>query len=75
MGYSLGAATALRLAIQHPSLVRRLVLTSFPCRRDGWFPESLAGMDQMGSQLAPMPAAVIPFLDEPALEPPAPFGQ
>jgi pimeloyl-ACP methyl ester carboxylesterase len=54
MGYSLGAATALRLAIQHPSLVRRLVLTSFPCRRDGWFPESLAGMDQMGSQLAPM---------------------
>jgi pimeloyl-ACP methyl ester carboxylesterase len=47
MGYSFGAATALRLAIQHPSLVRRLVLTSIPCRREGWFPESLAGMDQM----------------------------
>jgi pimeloyl-ACP methyl ester carboxylesterase len=54
MGYSFGAATALRLAIQHPSLVRRLVLTSIPCRRDGWFPESLAGMDQMGSQQAGM---------------------
>ena len=52
MGYSFGAATALRLAIQHPSLVRRLVLTSIPCRRDGWFPESVAGMDQMGSQQA-----------------------
>ena len=52
MGYSLGAATALRTAIQHPGLVRRLVLVSQPCRRDGWYPESLAGMDQMGSQLA-----------------------
>jgi len=54
MGYSFGAGTALRTAIQHPDLVRRLVITSFPCRRDGWFPESLAGMDQMGSQLAGM---------------------
>jgi len=52
MGYSFGAATALRTAIQHPGLVRRLVLVSQPCRRDGWYPESLAGMDQMGSQLA-----------------------
>jgi pimeloyl-ACP methyl ester carboxylesterase len=54
MGYSFGAGVALRTAIQHPDLVRRLVITSFPCRRDGWFPESLAGMDQMGSQLAGM---------------------
>ena len=54
MGYSFGAGTALRTAIQHPDLVRRLVITSFPCRRDGWFPESLAGMDQMGAQLAGM---------------------
>jgi pimeloyl-ACP methyl ester carboxylesterase len=52
MGYSLGGATALRTAIQHPHLVRRLVIVSAPCRRDGWYPESLAGMDQMGSQLA-----------------------
>jgi pimeloyl-ACP methyl ester carboxylesterase len=54
MGYSFGAATALRTAIQHPGLVRRLVVTSFPFRRDGWYPESRAGMDQMGSQLAEM---------------------
>jgi pimeloyl-ACP methyl ester carboxylesterase len=54
MGYSLGAGAALRTAIQHPDLVRRLVVVSDACKRDGWYPESLAGMDQMGSQLAPM---------------------
>jgi pimeloyl-ACP methyl ester carboxylesterase len=54
MGYSFGGATALRTAIQHPGLVRRLVIVSVPCRRDGWYPESLAGMEQMGSQLADM---------------------
>jgi len=52
MGYSFGGATALRTAIQHPHLVRRLVVVSVPCQRDGWYPESLAGMDQMGSHLA-----------------------
>ena len=52
MGYSFGAATAVRTAIQHPVLVRRLVIVSLPFRRDGWYPESRAGMDQMGSQLA-----------------------
>jgi pimeloyl-ACP methyl ester carboxylesterase len=54
MGYSFGAGTALRTAIQHPDLVRRLVIVSFPFRRDGWYPESLAGMDQMGAQAAEM---------------------
>ena len=54
MGYSFGAATALRTAIQHPDLVRRLMVTSIPCRRGGWYPESLAGMDAMGSALAGM---------------------
>src|SRR6516165_4138644 len=33
MGYSLGAGTALRTAIQHPALVRRLVIVSHPVRR------------------------------------------
>ena len=54
MGYSFGAAAALRAAVQHPHLVRRLVIASIPYRRDGWYPESLADMDQMGSQLAGM---------------------
>jgi pimeloyl-ACP methyl ester carboxylesterase len=52
MGYSLGAATALRIVIQHPDLVRRLVIVSHPVRRDGWFPQSLAGFDQMGPAFA-----------------------
>jgi pimeloyl-ACP methyl ester carboxylesterase len=52
LGYSLGGHTALRLAIQHPALVRRLVLVSTPCRRDGDFPDVLAAMDAMGPELA-----------------------
>ena len=52
MGYSFGAGTALRTAIQHPDLVRRLVIVSHPVRHDGWFPESLAGFDQMGPAFA-----------------------
>jgi pimeloyl-ACP methyl ester carboxylesterase len=52
LGYSLGAQTALRLAIQHPALVRRLVLISTPCRRTGNFPDVLAAMDAMGPELA-----------------------
>jgi pimeloyl-ACP methyl ester carboxylesterase len=52
MGYSLGAGTALRTAIQHPALVRRLAIVSHPVRQDGWFPESLAGFDQMGPAFA-----------------------
>jgi pimeloyl-ACP methyl ester carboxylesterase len=52
MGYSLGAGTALRTAIQHPDRVRRLVVVSHPARRGGWFPQSLAGFDQMGPAFA-----------------------
>ena len=54
MGTSLGAGAALRLAIQHPDAVRRLVVVSAPCRRDGWYPESLAGMEQVGAHAAEM---------------------
>ncbi len=52
LGYSLGAGVALRLAIQHPARVRRLVLVSTPFRRDGNFPEVLAAMDAMGPEHA-----------------------
>jgi len=48
MGYSLGGGVALRTAIQHPELVRKLVLVSTPCKRDGWYPEILAAMAQSG---------------------------
>jgi pimeloyl-ACP methyl ester carboxylesterase len=52
MGYSLGGAVALRTAIQHPALVRRLVLVSIACRRDGNHPEVVAAMGRLGPEAA-----------------------
>lgn len=49
MGYSLGAGVALHTAIRHPAVVRKLVLVSTAFKRDGWYPEILAGMAQMGA--------------------------
>ena len=47
MGYSVGGGVALRTAIQYPNRVRKLVVVSAAFRRDGWYPEILAGMSQM----------------------------
>ena len=52
MGYSLGGGVALRTAIQHPEVVKKLVIVSTPFKRDGWYPEILAGMVQMGPEAA-----------------------
>jgi pimeloyl-ACP methyl ester carboxylesterase len=52
MGYSLGGGVALRIAIQHPASVRKLVVVSAPFRRAGWHAEMVAGFDQMGPELA-----------------------
>ncbi|WP_341717064.1 alpha/beta hydrolase [Micromonospora sp. FIMYZ51] len=46
LGFSLGGGVALRLAIQHRELLRKLVVVSAPCRRQGWYPEVLAGMPE-----------------------------
>ena len=54
MGYSLGAATALRTAIQHPEVVRKLVVVSTPCKRNGWYPEVREAMTQFTSASAEM---------------------
>jgi len=48
MGYSLGGGVALRTAIQHPGVVRKLVVVSAACKLDGWYPEIVAAMSQMG---------------------------
>ncbi len=48
MGYSVGGEVALRTAIQHPDVVRKLVLVSTTFSRDGWYPEIVSGMTQMG---------------------------
>jgi pimeloyl-ACP methyl ester carboxylesterase len=52
IGYSFGAATALRTAIQHPDKVRRLIVISSPYARSGWYPEAQRGMAGVGAALA-----------------------
>jgi pimeloyl-ACP methyl ester carboxylesterase len=52
MGYSLGGGAALRTAIQHPDIVRKLVLVSTPFKRSGWYPEVLAAMSQSSPESA-----------------------
>ncbi len=52
MGYSMGGAAALRAAIRHPELIRRLVVVSAPFKRSGWYPEQLAGMEQISAAFA-----------------------
>ena len=52
LGYSLGGGAALRTAIQHPDMVRRLVLVSTPFRRHGWYPEVLAAMATQDERVA-----------------------
>jgi pimeloyl-ACP methyl ester carboxylesterase len=59
MGYSLGGGVALQTAIRHPDAVRKLVVVSTAFKRDGWYPEVLAGMEQMG------PAAAEPMKQTP----------
>ena len=52
MGYSLGGGVALQTAIRHPEVVRKVVLVSTPFKRDGWYPEILVGMEQLGPEAA-----------------------
>jgi len=52
MGDSLGGGVALRTGIQHPEVVRKLVLVSTPYSNSGWYPEVLTGMHQMGPEAA-----------------------
>src|SRR5689334_6096471 len=39
LGYSLGGGVAMQCAIRHPEKVRRVVIISYPFRRDGWVKE------------------------------------
>ena len=54
MGYSFGGGAALRLAVQHPQLVRRLVVASAGFSQDGYHPELLPMQAQVGAGMAEM---------------------
>ena len=54
LGYSMGGGVALRLAAQHPAMVRRLVIASAPFAQDGFFPEMLPQQAQVGAGMADM---------------------
>jgi pimeloyl-ACP methyl ester carboxylesterase len=54
LGYSFGGCVALRLAVQHPDMVRRLALVSTPFADDGWYAEMRAQQVQVSRALLPM---------------------
>jgi len=55
MGYSLGAATALRVAIEHPDVVNKLVVSSTAFAFAGWHDYNQQGMKGMAAN----PAAAV----------------
>ena len=52
LGYSLGGGVGLRLAVQHPAMVRRLVLVSTGFAQEGFYPEMLPMQAQVGAAMA-----------------------
>jgi pimeloyl-ACP methyl ester carboxylesterase len=52
MGYSMGGGVAAQMAVQMPERVRRLVLVSTPAAKDGFYPEIVDQMHQIGAQMA-----------------------
>jgi pimeloyl-ACP methyl ester carboxylesterase len=52
LGYSLGGGVALQTTIRHPGMVRKLILISTPFKRNGFYPEVLRDMGQMGPEAA-----------------------
>ncbi len=51
-GYSHGGDAAIRMAIQHPEMVRNLIVISTAAERDGWYPEVLKGMEAVSGAQA-----------------------
>jgi pimeloyl-ACP methyl ester carboxylesterase len=52
LGYSMGGDVAFQFAVQHPQMVRRLVLVSTPFAQDGFYPEMLPQQAAMSAAMA-----------------------
>jgi pimeloyl-ACP methyl ester carboxylesterase len=52
MGYSMGGATGLQLAIRHPERVRKLVIMSAAHDKKGWYPEVQSTLNSMNGSMA-----------------------
>lgn len=52
LGYSMGGGVAFQFAVQHPEVVRRLVLVSTPYSQDGFYPEMLPQQAALGAAMA-----------------------
>ena len=69
VGYSMGGTTGLQLAIRHPQRVRKLVAVSPNYRSDGYYPELLAGLQQLTPEVftgTPEEAAYLRHAPHPA---------
>lgn len=51
LGYSMGGAIAVQVAIRHPEVVRKFVVVSSPFRPDGWLPEVGAGIKSVTAEM------------------------
>ena len=51
-GHSFGGACGIRMAVQHPNRVRRLVVISSPHARRCWYPEAQEGMRSVNASMA-----------------------
>ncbi len=69
LGYSLGGGVGLRLAIQHPTQVRRLALVSTGYAQDGFYPEMLPLQAQVGAAMADSMKETPMFLSYTAVAP------
>ena len=52
-GYSHGGDAAIRMTIQHPEMVRNLIVISTAAERDGWFPDLLPAMSSVSAAQLP----------------------
>jgi len=52
LGYSMGGGVAFQFAVQHPEMIRRLVLVSTPFAQDGFYPEMLPQQAALGAAMA-----------------------